>query len=354
VNIPVKVLSGYSKGHNYNPEQTITLDGHTNHFWNVVQIHNEWRFVDCSWGAGHLEDGGKFRRSYKEFYFLTDPDKFIIEHFPYSNDDSHYSETWQLLGKPWSIDQFSRRLKPYSKALDCGLEATSHKDGVIQVNKEVVILLRDTSHSLAGIIANLVKNGIKCEKGVVAYKTDKSTWKIHARPLETGTYKLEISGRQATNDELETTSGDKDQSDQLINYVLICDIIDPLAHPFPGNHGQMYGPIADFAEYGFTSEIEKIPTCSCKNGEVSVSLSTTHQIDVMVRLVHADEAIPNINDYTRTESSSKAVTIHLRLPRAGYYKMSIFGKREEDESYARVHIVLVHCKKAADPCLPFS
>jgi hypothetical protein len=347
------MLSGYSKGYSYRPEQTITLDDKTNHAWNVVKINNEWRFVECTWGAGHLADGGRFKRAYNEFYFLTDPDKFIVEHFPYMNEDLRYSEPWQLLSKPWNIDTYSRRLKPHSHALDWGVEAVSHKDGVIHVDKEVTILLREilTGSSLAGVMAHLIENGRNFHKASTVYRVDKHTWKVHVRPPKTGTYKLEIYGRQSGDNK----HGDRETYDQLMDYGLICDAIDSSAHPFPENNGQLYGPIEDYGEYGFASKIEKITSLTSRNGELSVTLDTTRKLDAMVKLVHAEATIANIDNYAMTQSTSKTLTIQLRLPRVGYYKMTIFGKKKDSggSAYSLVHTVLVHCEKTSKSCAQF-
>jgi hypothetical protein len=91
--IPCHLVSGYTKKQNrFQPE------GHT---WNVVYLNNEWFHVDATWGAGGIESNGKYVRYYDESYFLSNPKKFLSEHFP-------FDPAWQLIDFPISLEQFKR------------------------------------------------------------------------------------------------------------------------------------------------------------------------------------------------------------------------------------------------------
>ena len=69
------------------------------HAWNAVNIHNKWYLIDNTWGAGYLTKGGNFERQLEMEYLFTNPNDFIIEHFP--NDS-----TFQLLEKPITNNDF--------------------------------------------------------------------------------------------------------------------------------------------------------------------------------------------------------------------------------------------------------
>jgi transglutaminase/protease-like cytokinesis protein 3 len=64
-----------------------------------VNIHNKWYLIDNTWGAGYLTKGGNFERQLEMEYLFTNPNDFIIEHFP--NDS-----TFQLLEKPITNNDF--------------------------------------------------------------------------------------------------------------------------------------------------------------------------------------------------------------------------------------------------------
>ena len=78
--------------------------------WNAVFVDGDWRIVQCNWAARHLvsnrnvnlEQQGtvdKLRYQYDEHYFLTDPDQFIFEFFP-------FDKRWQLMNEAISLQEF--------------------------------------------------------------------------------------------------------------------------------------------------------------------------------------------------------------------------------------------------------
>ena len=76
--------------------------------WCAALVDEQWRFIDCHWGARHVDKSrvktktvqdGKFCYSLDEFFFLPDPENVIYMHFP---DDPK----WQLLQQPLTMDQF--------------------------------------------------------------------------------------------------------------------------------------------------------------------------------------------------------------------------------------------------------
>lgn len=92
-----------------------------NHAWNVVHIGDEWRFIDCTWDAGYIDDTGKFQWLCNDFYFLTNPDFFGVKHFPYMNDDLETSKQWQLVDETMDLETFSRRAIIHEYAMENGI-----------------------------------------------------------------------------------------------------------------------------------------------------------------------------------------------------------------------------------------
>jgi len=76
--IPCLFIDGYSKTE-ANDIGTILKEG--DHAWNAIRIDNKWYFVDATWGAGY-SDGKKWVQQFDDFFFLTDPDKFALTHYP--------------------------------------------------------------------------------------------------------------------------------------------------------------------------------------------------------------------------------------------------------------------------------
>jgi hypothetical protein len=55
----------------------------SNHTWNAVNIDSVWYLLDVTWASGFISrSSGEFIRHYDDYYFLTEPSKFIEHHFP--------------------------------------------------------------------------------------------------------------------------------------------------------------------------------------------------------------------------------------------------------------------------------
>ena len=97
-------VSGYAKGEGY--EAGDRFSGPPSHSWNAVCIDGSWRLVDCTWGAGYVDETGQYVRWFEPYYFLTPPERLIYTHFP---EDPR----WQLLEVPVTLARYERL--PYVK-----------------------------------------------------------------------------------------------------------------------------------------------------------------------------------------------------------------------------------------------
>ena len=80
-------------------DQTFHLEI-TEHYWNIVKLYERYYLVDCTLGAGYLENG-KFVPYLELGYFLALPEYFIFRHFP---DLPEY----QLIEPSISREEFER------------------------------------------------------------------------------------------------------------------------------------------------------------------------------------------------------------------------------------------------------
>ncbi|MBE7181932.1 MAG: hypothetical protein INR71_12135 [Terriglobus roseus] len=88
-------VSGHGKGYGFKglePGAPLPKQDH-NHAWNAVRIDGgEWKLIDCTWGAGHLD--GATRQYVKKFSpirFTQSNEDFGIDHFP--TDDRYFFRT---------------------------------------------------------------------------------------------------------------------------------------------------------------------------------------------------------------------------------------------------------------------
>jgi len=97
-NISCHVVPGYSKGFNYTPKSKFT---NADHAWNVVKVEGKWRLIDVTWGSGGLNENMKYVKQFKEEYFLTSPEVFVLNHLP-------LAPMWQLLDCPVPMQAYLR------------------------------------------------------------------------------------------------------------------------------------------------------------------------------------------------------------------------------------------------------
>ncbi|ESO95385.1 hypothetical protein LOTGIDRAFT_116904, partial [Lottia gigantea] len=97
-----EIILGYSKGAGYKPGMRMEGNSFRNS-WTAVNIDGSWRLINCTWAArhvtGHRDDLPQLFHKYDEFYFLTDPEDYIYQHYP---DEP----SWQLLDIPLPFSEF--------------------------------------------------------------------------------------------------------------------------------------------------------------------------------------------------------------------------------------------------------
>ncbi|KAG2463413.1 KY peptidase, partial [Polypterus senegalus] len=176
--IPCEEVSGYSKGYSYNIGDHFT--GSSNHAWNAVYLEDQWHLLDSTWGAGKcgVKDF-QFSFEYDEYYFLTHPALFILNHFP-------EDKKWQLLNSTVSLKEFEKSL--YVKGEFYNLGLTTIKPDMSQIKTEngtVSISIEGTSPTL--FLYNL--NGTQRD-GILTLKP--CGMKLDLYPQRTGTHEVMI------------------------------------------------------------------------------------------------------------------------------------------------------------------
>ena len=220
-------MSGFAKGIDYFPENPFTTNTATNHAWNAVFIRGNWFLLDSTWGAGHLGNDREYKAEFNEFYFLTDPDKFAISHFPYTDDATDDNMKWQLLKRPLSLETFNSLLCIKAPAFNIGLLPASHKDTTIQFNDEIELTFKEDRPKTIEISTELYReeNNVLQEEPYCCYEyTFKGFVRVKVKPPISGTYRLTIFGTNKSSDNKKTLL-------HLFEYRLHCTV--PSKEKFP-------------------------------------------------------------------------------------------------------------------------
>ena len=74
-----EVIIGYARAE-YGPR---AIKFHSNHTWNAVYVDSAWHLLDVTWASGYMShNGAEFFKHKDNYYFLTPPEEFILDHFP--------------------------------------------------------------------------------------------------------------------------------------------------------------------------------------------------------------------------------------------------------------------------------
>lgn len=181
-------IAGYGKGYGYLPGENFS--GPSNHAWNAVKINGSWYLVDCTWGAGYIDDNKKYVHKFDDHYFMTLPSEFIYGHFP---EDSR----WQLLEHPLSKSEFEKQafLKP--EFFRYGLKLGNHLEGTIQADNgaNISIFVPKDVLLMAGLESIGKKVSAKLGDYVFAERNG-NRYDIYAQFPETGKYILRAYVKQ--------------------------------------------------------------------------------------------------------------------------------------------------------------
>lgn len=338
-NIPVQKISGHSKGYSYKPGNTFQVDTPTNHAWNAVFIGGEWRLVDTTWGAGVIGQDNRFEKKFTDFYFLTDPELFVVDHFPCM--DKQGSPQWQLLRKPKPLDKFNKRVKTSRQAREWGVEFHSHQNECIEVNGKCTIEFHTVKTILDSVsVVFKDKNGLRLDQCSTVSQRNK-TYCVTVQPPEVGKYTAEVFG---------TPDSESSTLELLVCYLIECKTTGKIDRsPLPKFDG-CYGPTADCVERGFEN-LNKIPSMmTTSTWEVCLSLKVKDGTNVMAALHNSDDI--KLVQYTLLEKEKNGLKLKARFPKKGYYRIIIYSQYNS-EKYTSAFSILVRSTRDSKVVCPF-
>ncbi len=80
VGIPCEVITGYTKTEVSDINRKLKK---TDHAWNCVKLYGKWHLVDVTWATSKFNVvTHKFQKEFDEFYYIVQPELFILDHFP--------------------------------------------------------------------------------------------------------------------------------------------------------------------------------------------------------------------------------------------------------------------------------
>ena len=132
VNIECEVIVGYTKTEVRDINKKLKK---TDHAWNAVKLYGTWYLVDVTWATSKYNIVSKrFEKKFDEHYYITDPKKFILDHFP-------RDKKWQLLDRQVKPREFTSWPLYYADYFHFNFESISLSKGKFRqkVNKPVTV-----------------------------------------------------------------------------------------------------------------------------------------------------------------------------------------------------------------------
>ena len=156
----------------------------SNHSWAVVWLNGKWNLTDVTWGSGYtLEGTHTFVRKSNGWYFFTEPEVFILDHYPRKAE-------WQLLKDTVSWDDFISYANIGLGAKENGISRCAPMQAVIHtlVGKQVIFSFT-TKKDLSTILLTSRQKGFQ-EVGTLA-KSGDTYYYSYKIPYD-GQYDLQI------------------------------------------------------------------------------------------------------------------------------------------------------------------
>lgn len=337
-----EIIEGYSKGAGYKPGSRLKGNSFRNQ-WTAVCVDGAWRFVNCNWGARHVKGPRDERMTYRcdEFYFLTDPEEHIYQHFP---DDP----VWQLLARPLSLDQFIRLPVLKSPFFNRQLALAADYESVIHTSDGGVEVRLVASASL-GFAARL-------KSGDGRVKPETLQDRVLVRRLDDEVIFL-VKLPTASKYFLEIYCGDgmdADSMDNVCAFRVCCYDVSANQHvSFPP--AACFGRTRAFADFDVIEETHSDPYV-IHGGQLLIALLCPDSVRLshtMTRWNHRDRKLEPCDRYAFVVHRSEHVISYvIHCPKRGGYVFSLYAGDKRHPDSTCIYRYYVECSAPIENSFP--
>jgi transglutaminase/protease-like cytokinesis protein 3 len=181
-------ISGWARGMNYAVGDP--MGGSPNHAWNAVKVEGRWILVDCTWGAGAVDETGTYRRRFEPWYFDPPPSELAYTHMP-------QDPRWQLSSRLISREDFVQSPYLRSAFFARGLELVSPNSCAIRLpgGPAEVVLYRPRG---AFVMARLFRGEERLPQDWVKVSQEDTRVVVRVTAQGAGTFVLRIFAGDAS------------------------------------------------------------------------------------------------------------------------------------------------------------
>lgn len=316
-----EVILGFSKGAGYKPGMNITGNAFRNS-WTAVAIDGSWRLINVTWAArqvtGTKDDLPEMYNKYDEFYFLTDPEDYIYQHYP---DDS----AWQLLEIPLPFSEFLNLPVVKSPFFNYGLRFYSNY-GATLITDTGMVEVRIITPKILGF-GSLLEPADKTNtatlegRTLLRYVKNEAIFTVNVpRP---GLYYFSIyTGDYWHSDCLESACS------FLINCTQNMGVMAPAYPPVP-----FFGPTPVMDQFGIIAENQLDPLIVSDSDYLDIIFQMGKDVKVTHTFQYYDSQEGSVNDIDRyvflKSRNEVGATYMIRCPKEGFYIFSLYATKTE-------------------------
>jgi len=340
-----EIIEGYSKGAGYQPGSH--FHGHKfRNQWTAVWVDGSWRFINCNWGARHVNRNSDDRPIYQidEFYFLTDPEEHIYQHFP---DDPR----WQLLRHPITMETFVLLPVVKSPFFNNHLEFAAKTDAILKTSSGATEVRLITPKSLLVAAKLRSKDGTEASDQQLAdcciVRFIGNMAVISAVARLPGKYYIDI---------FVGSDWQCESMDSACSLRIHCRSVSPAVENISYPPGICFGPTPDFAKFGMSEESQHDPLLVA-SAELKVRFRIAAADRDDIRFAHTLRhwkagSLLDCDRYAVLQTYARgSATWLVRCPKFGLYALSVSAAVGEDESKC-VYRFLIDCQKPVASARP--
>lgn len=335
--------------------------------WTVVLLDGQWRVLDVRWiceaAYGVLknnwrliedengkvsqrramrENRGSFKTHvrFRDYYFLTDPEKFIYDHFP---DD----EKFQLLARTFTYEEAKLAASLRSDFFRHDLYLKSHPtcrvhcpDGLVTFvigmhKKKSMTFVYKLYRSKGNLELHTASRNTLDRYVFVERDMEEGDVKVTIRCPAEGQYLFELHGSE-TNETHHAL---------LVTYLVECTGISASCKPLPPNMRQEWGPGEDTTDMGMTAVTHKKGEVEAEDGDAEIKFTLQKDLEFRHDLIRGEKDEPVSSRHIMHSVDNGKMAINLRLPEAGEYSLNVLAKEKNKKTrFAPACSYLVSCQ----------
>ena len=343
-----EIVLGYSKGAGYKPGMSISGNSFRNS-WTAVAIDGSWRLINVTWAARHVtgskDDLPEMYHKYDEFYFLTDPEDYIYQHYP---DDS----PWQLLEIPLPFSEFLNLPVVKSPFFNYGLRFYSNYGAVIHAdsgNAEIRVIMPKILGfgSLLEPYDKSTSTGSLEGRTLLRYVKNEAIFTVNLP--KSGVYYFSVyTGDYWHSDCLESACS------FMINCPQMIGAVAPSYPPVP-----FFGPTPILDKLDITAENQLDPLIVSDSDYLDIMFKMGNDVKVTHTFQYYDAeegAVNDIDRYVFLKFRNEAgATYMIRCPKEGFYIFSLYATEGEgeDQTLDCAYRYLIICQEPNPAVVPF-